>query len=129
MTKQEYADYQETVATYLKGCDAVSTGPCRDCEECRETYGITEDGDEEYCTEPYFSWRPCEICKSRFGGNREEWHCIIDGKIVHGSCCEDCAYYLNYGRLDDTTMLDIEAVQPKTVGWISDEEMDAREIW
>ncbi len=103
MTKQEYLDYCERVKTYLRGCEMVSTGACPGCEEC----GVPEDA-EDYATEPFFSWRPCEICKTHFGGNREPWHCVIDGAIVHGSCCEDCAYFLNYGRLDDMTMLEIE---------------------
>ncbi len=103
MTKQEYTEYEEHVRDYLKGVEHVSTGPCPGCEQC----GIPEDA-EEYSEEPWFSWSPCEICGTGPGGNREFWHGIIDGKIVHGSCCEDCVYYLNYGRLDDTTMDEIE---------------------
>jgi hypothetical protein len=109
MTKQEYADYQERVAFYLNGCEAVSTGPCPGCVEC----GIPEDA-EEYSEEPHFSWHPCEICGSRFGGDRESWHCIINGKIVHGTCCEDCIYFINYGRLDDKTMQEIENESTET---------------
>jgi hypothetical protein len=103
MTAEEYADYCERVDRYLSGCEAVSTGPCPGCEDC----GLPADA-EEYDTEPFFSWHPCEICATRLGGDREPWHCVIDGKIVHGICCEDCAYFINYGHLDDKTMLSID---------------------
>lgn len=113
-TKEKYETYQETVEHYLKGLEAISTGPCPGCEEC----GIPEDA-EEYSEEPWFSWHPCEICGSTLGGNRESWHAWIPatnipgdvhehGKIVHGTCCEDCVYYLNYGCLDDMSMMEIE---------------------
>lgn len=102
MTKQEYADYEERVATYLKGCEAVSTGPCPGCEGCADCQ--KENG--EYHEDPWFSWQPCEICHG-LAGDRHSWHCIIDGEITHGSCCTDCYYYIEYGQLDDMTMLDI----------------------
>ncbi len=118
MTREEYEEYQETVARYMKGLEAVSTGPCPGCEEC----GLGEEPtDHEYdCAgEAGFSWSPCEICGSSLGGNRSPWHALIPatnqpgcvhehGKMVHGTCCEDCTYYLNYGQLDDTTMADME---------------------
>lgn len=109
MTKQEYAEYQERVATFLQRVEHVSTGPCSGCADCQREYDL-EDGQDmdDVPAEPWFSWRPCEVCGDRFGGNREHYHGIVDKEIVHGSCCEDCVYYLNYGRLDDTTMLSIE---------------------
>lgn len=97
MTQAEYDEYRERVAAYLAGIDAVSTGPLSGCAECGDDTG-----------EPWFSKRSCEICGDRFDGDREAWHGIIDGAIVHGSCCEDCVYYINYGRLDDKTMAEIE---------------------
>lgn len=114
MNREEYAEYEATVARYLRGLEAVSTGACAGCEEC----GIPE-GEENYASEPFFSWTPCEICGSSLGGNREYWHAVIpatrqkgcvheNGAMVHGQCCEDCVCYLNYGRLDDMAMLEIE---------------------
>lgn len=96
MNKKEYADYQERVALYLKGLEAVSTGANEKCPEC-----------EGQGSDPWFSWRPCEICGQE-AGNREPWHALSDGELVHGSCCEDCIYYLAFGQLDDTTMMQIE---------------------
>ena len=100
MTKQEYADYQERVARYLGTLEHVSTGPCPGCPEC---------GDDQL-GEPWFTWSACEICGG-LPGNRVYWHGIDpDSKaVLHGSCCEDCQYYLEYGRLDDTTMASIES--------------------
>lgn len=107
MTKKEYADYEERVKHYLEGVEHVSTGPCPGCKEC----DVPEDADE-YHEEAWFSSHPCEICKG-LAGDRVSWHGIIDGKIVHGSCCTDCMYYLEYGRLDDTTMDEMEAASPR----------------
>jgi hypothetical protein len=110
MTKQEYTEYQERVAHYLTGLEGVSTGPCPGCSEC----DLPADA-EDYASEPFFSWTPCEICNRTEGGNREPWHAVNpeghapgEGEILHGTCCEDCVYYLNYGRLDDTTMQAVE---------------------
>jgi hypothetical protein len=110
MNKQQYTEYEERVAFYLKGMKGVSTGPCSGCDICCKEYGLTEGGSEEVTVEPWFSWSPCEICNDPIGGNREYWHGIIanDRQIVHGSCCEDCIYYINFGRLDDTTMQEID---------------------
>jgi len=107
MTKREYAAYVERVEFYLKGLEFVSTGPCPGCEECAEFFPDGQDG-ESVC-EPWFSWSPCEICNRPLGGNREPWHGVLDGEIVHGSCCVDCVYFLNYGQLDDMTMDEIES--------------------
>lgn len=104
MTKQQYTEYQDRVAAYLTGVEAVSTGPCPGCDECSEC--LRPNG--EYHEDPWFSWQPCEICHG-LAGDRESWHGIVDGKIVHGSCCTDCVYYLNYGQLDDMQMHEIDA--------------------
>ncbi len=115
MTKQEYAEYQERVENYLHGLTAVSTGPCPGCPDCEDyrqhkTEDAAEDAaEDEYLAEPFFTWHSCEVCGDSQGGNREPWHGVADGEIVHGDCCEDCVYYLNYGRLDDASMAEIES--------------------
>ena len=81
----------DRVDRYLEGCEAVSAGPCPGCEEC----GVPEDA-EEYSEDPHFSWRECEICHG-IAGDRVSWHCIVDGEIVHGTCCQDCACYIANG--------------------------------
>jgi hypothetical protein len=126
MTKQEYADYEARVAHYLDGLEFVSTGACSQCKDCGERlcetcegedcpncdgsgYRDFTDAERDCADEPHFSWSSCEVCGSHLGGDRHPWHARAkDGKLVHGTCCSDCLYYLNYGMLDDATMLDME---------------------
>lgn len=104
MTKTEYTEYEQRVKFYLGNLEAVSTGLCPGCAEC----GITEDA-EEYAEEPWFSKAPCEICHGD-AGDRVSWHGFDPEtkQIMHGSCCTDCMYYLEYGRLDDSTMAEMK---------------------
>ena len=109
--------YTDSVERSLKGLKAVSTGPCPGCAECASAYGFRDyeddDGnviltaqqrfDEAYesgsiCTEGSFSWGSCDICGSTFGGDREEWHALMDGKLQHfDNACTDCVVYLANG--------------------------------
>lgn len=58
-------------------------------------------------TGPFFSKSQCECCKSPLGGNRET--CAFIGNVnFTADICEDCIYYLTYGRLDDTTMAEMD---------------------
>lgn len=98
MTKQEYAEYEDTLQTwwqdYSKG---YGQGRLEDCIAC------PEDDD------PHFSWSECDICLRPLGGDRYPAHTIDkNGDVIHWSICPDCLYYLEYGRLDDITMLDME---------------------
>lgn len=119
MTKQEYADYEAAVAEFFarEGIANLSTGHYQ-CPDCKVDF---DDGgncpqcgaDQECVNEPYFSWRCCDCCGSSLGGNRE----FATGfnpttrEVQEYSICEDCAYYAEYGRLDDTTMLEVENMQ------------------
>lgn len=59
--------------------------------------------------EGFFSWRPCECCGSRLGGQRESYtFACEDGSTFGADICSDCAYYLAYGQLDDMQMMEIE---------------------
>lgn len=106
----EYARYQQTVAQFIadEGLSFLSTG----CSP-----NIDSDEYEHEC-EPWFSWRPCAMCKCALGGMREylfartsngerseEW----TNPVVRFVICEDCVYYTEYGRLDDMTMARIDA--------------------
>lgn len=98
MTKSEYEAYKQRVAKSLEGGEFVSAGVCRGCELC---------GDEpEDKHEPYFSWLCCELCGDHQGGMRSYVHSVLkgNGKIWHFRACEDCVYYVTYGRLDDRSM-------------------------
>jgi hypothetical protein len=99
-TPEQYAEYQQTIKEFIAGNELsfLSTG----------TWDYEHDGDtrpENWSDEPWFSWRVCECCQSHLGGNRE----YLYARDAHGDCvqftiCEDCVYYVNYGRLDDMTM-------------------------
>lgn len=108
-TKSDYEEYRNRIDKELDGVEAVSSGACPGCEEC-DLSEIDDMNCEEYelAGEPHFSWRECELCNRPLGGDRYPAHGIIDGEIVHFDVCTDCYYYIEYGRLDDMTMLDIE---------------------
>jgi hypothetical protein len=90
-TKQDYEAYQKTVAEFIEreNLSFISTG--------------TNDG-EHGDVDPWFSWRPCPCCQSSLGGLREYLWAWAGETRVQFEICEDCVYYLEYGRLDDTTM-------------------------
>jgi hypothetical protein len=94
MTKAEYADYQETMREFF------SHGLCN----------LSTVSDENGTIEPYFSWRPCEVCRSHLGGDRYDCNGFNEqtGEIEEYSACQDCVYYAEYCRLDDMTMWEIE---------------------
>lgn len=98
MTKTEYAAYEKSVADFLtrENCKAGCNSPC-----------MTEDGDHQ----AFFSWRPCECCGSPLGGDREEYEFARNDAEPNftAKICMDCVYYLVYGKLGDTTMMEIEA--------------------
>lgn len=61
-------------------------------------------------SEPFFSWSRCDCCDGSLGGNREEIVAVtLAGNLGEFTVCEDCVYYNEYGRLDDSTMLKMES--------------------
>lgn len=97
MNAQQYADYEASVARFLKD-NHVKPG----------CYGNVDSENPE----AFFSWRKCECCGSKLGGNRETYNFAhIDSSGLDNTftadICEDCVYYLAYGQLDDMTMLEI----------------------
>lgn len=98
MTKSEYAQYEQSVASFLLKND-IKPGCCG-------PQVVTDDGET---AEPFFSWSPCECCGSSKGGNRETYSFACnDGEQFEADICVDCVYYLAYGKLDDTTMMEVE---------------------
>ena len=100
--------YEKRVEKGLEGLTAVSIGPCPHCRECASSRGMKlKQFDAAYeagriPAEAGFSWRPCGICGSSLGGDREEWHAILDGNVVHfDDACVDCVMYLANGDLPD----------------------------
>ncbi len=89
MNKTEYAAYEKSVAAFMKR------------EGIENLSAISQD-------EPYFSWRNCDCCKRLEEGMREDcsgYNLTADKVQGPYTICEDCVYYAEYGRLDDTTML------------------------
>jgi len=97
----EYAKYQQNVAEFIQREELsfLSTG----------TWDYSEgERPEDWCDEPWFSWKPCEMCGCHLGGNREYLYARnAQDEIVTFTICEDCVYYTEYGRLDDQTMMRI----------------------
>lgn len=94
MTKKEYVKYERRFAEWHDSVQFPSSGYCPGCAEC---------------CEEHFSWYSCPICGTHLGGNRYPVHYVdSDGEIEHIDACTDCVYYLEYGRLDDQTMLDMD---------------------
>ena len=57
-----------------------------------------------------FSNSRCDICHRPLAGDRHEVKYFADQESTYvetDECCTDCLYYLNYGSLDDQTMLNI----------------------
>jgi len=101
MNKRDYAEFERRFAAFMahEGLANLST-----------------IADASGKTEPYFSWRACDCCGRRFGGDRYD----CNGYIPRGNrvsdvyaVCTDCMYYAEYGRLDDATMMEVEASENK----------------
>lgn len=123
MNKAQYAAYEAAVKQFSEqeGIDNLSGGHLS-CPGCGpDTYDSEFKWDDngncpkcgqssELYNEPFFSWRPCDCCKSRLGGNREHatGYNSNTHEIQEYNVCVDCIYYAAYGRLDDMTMLEVE---------------------
>lgn len=96
MTASEYDEYAKRVgdffADWLQNLSAIP--------------------DDDGNVEPFFSWRRCDVCRTSLGGDR--YHCNgYNGRTgeveEYDYVCADCVYFAEYGRLDDTTMAEVEA--------------------
>jgi hypothetical protein len=95
-TPDDYADFKERFEAFMtrEGLQNL-------------TAILTED---ERSGEPYFSSQPCDCCHRQLGGDRRNCNgCTESGEVspTYSICC-DCEYFAEYGRLDDTTMMEIE---------------------
>ncbi len=116
MNKREYAQYEAAVKDFFEreGITNLSTGhiECPECGSAWEDDGKCPEGcgNRETFDEPYFSWSPCDCCATSLGGDREiaTGYNPTTGEIQEYQICTNCAYYAEYGRLDDTTMLEVE---------------------
>lgn len=114
MKRKEYEAYKAAVERNLHGLERVSTGICPGCEDCGLPYQCSEH-ELELAGEPCFSHFDCDCCGSGLAGNRYPAHGLLsfsgsgrESRMIHLNVCEDCLYYLNYGKLDDLTMIETE---------------------
>ena len=116
MTKQEYAEYVKAVNKELGGLTAISSGLCAGCGTCADAYDFDDEeafseaiSNGNVCDEPSFSWSRCEVCGRPEGGDRYAVHAVGSGDtILHFDACVDCVYFIEYDKLDDTTMAEVE---------------------
>ncbi len=113
MDKAQYKAYQEKVHKETSGYNHFCTGGASSCIICNpegldgDTYNAHNEN------EGSFSSCPCELCNSHLGGDRHAAH-GIEGpahnfNVIHYDICVDCLYYIEYGQLDDMTMMDMES--------------------
>ena len=95
MTKQEYQEYESKVETFFANW--------------RIKPGLFSPSNEN--GETHFSKQACACCGDEKHGNREDYSfcCLADCVVL--PICGNCVYYLNYGKLDDQTMMEIEESQ------------------
>jgi hypothetical protein len=108
MTHAEYERYEKHIADFIaaEGLSFLSTGT----EDRLDPAIHSEDYQGRESCDPWFSWHPCECCGSPLGGSREYLYARNEAnEIVQFEICVDCVYYVNYGRLDDMTMMEVEA--------------------
>ena len=99
MNKKEYIAYEIEVKAFLRENDVIPG-----------CFGPKSDD-----SEPYFSWQNCDCCKSELGGNRENYVFVTNQMDkFEAEICTDCIYYLTYGRLDDSQMMEIENEIPNS---------------
>ena len=99
MNGKEYREYQESVQGFFDK-EGITNLSIQDMDE---------EGDYE---EPSFSWSYCDVCGSSLGGNRytcNGYNPTTKEVQSDYEVCSDCYYYAEYGKLDDQTMLEIEA--------------------
>lgn len=85
-----------------------------DCPTCKGDGKIEPNEREiESAGRNEFTWSSCDSCGSSLGGSRHAAHGVfasgpLTGQLCHVDVCEDCLQFLNYGQLDDLTMLEME---------------------
>jgi hypothetical protein len=88
MTKTDYTAYEVRVATFMKD----------EHINCLSSEG-----------EPYYSVHRCDCCRNTDAGQRyfATGFNPATREVYEFQICSDCAYYAEYGQLDDMTMLDL----------------------
>lgn len=102
--------FTDAFARGMQGMEAVSSGTCPGCADCMEIDGYTDEPQhsadwhtkEMASGEHSFSWRPCGVCGTALGGDRNTWHWIDPNDPNHTinhehDMCDDCALFLANG--------------------------------
>lgn len=95
---EDYQEYKRRVHQFLEKERIETLNPITD-----------ENGGMWLGTE--FTHTPCDCCSRSLAGARIEANAYSRKRgVIVGSfyVCHDCIYFLEYGQLDDQTMLDIE---------------------
>lgn len=92
-TRKRYAEYEAAVAAFYKaeGIECLTANTAGDSEGYVSSHGCDCCGDSQQ-----------QILHSAQGYNRDR------DVIQPYEICEDCLYYAEYGRLDDTQMDEID---------------------
>jgi hypothetical protein len=102
-TKLDYAEYEQRVADFFAQEGITNLSGETDAE------GNTIQND--------FSRRPCECCHRPLAGTRifASGYEPQTHEIKNYWICTDCEYYAEYGRLDDTAMMDLKDDDPSSL--------------
>ena len=107
MTSAKYDAYVLSVDAFMALNEIEHSGP---------EFSEEDEGENAGRWEPFFSWSACGCCGSQLGGNREHYVFVCkDGARFTEDICTDCVYYLEYGKLDDQTMMEVEDDRKKLV--------------
>lgn len=78
----------------LRGLHSAHPGAAPRCRECGlEDLRHADDDPNRYdaANEPHFSWRGCDACSTRLGGDRHPAHALDEhGTWHHLNVCHDC---------------------------------------
>lgn len=134
MTTSEYFQYQLAVAQFFEreGIENLSSHRYT-CESCHHKLNFdgplpacgTEDckafGEPIY-DQPFFGSAQCDCCKTGLAGDRLDasGYNRAAQKVYEYTVCFDCIYFCEYGKLDDTTMLDMEDDTRESQGFEED---------
>lgn len=91
---ENQADYEQFVAAFNRFMESEGIN------------NLSSDSDDE----GGFSWRKCDCCNRSLGGARYSATGVNPAtkEVNSYSICGDCVYFAEYGRLDDSTMLDYD---------------------
>jgi len=104
-TTEDYRRFEKSFADGTDGLRFFSVGSTCQCPDCNPD----DEPEESFSFEPFFSFRPCDVCSRSLGGTKDAAHYVDDdGEVCHMEICRDCLLYGAYGQLDDATMLEIE---------------------